>query len=92
MLFCLCLCFSIANYENKTQSCLKYTLQYMSYYFFLSAHRYTLCNEHGCSVEILTLGAIVHSLFIPDRHGKVEDVVTGLESVKGEQVFESKIP
>lgn len=42
--------------------------------------KYTL-NNGGYSLEILTLGAIIHRLYLPDRHGELADVVLGLDSV-----------
>jgi aldose 1-epimerase len=38
---------------------------------------YTLANGAGASLEVLTYGGIVRSLRVPDRHGRVEDVVLG---------------
>jgi len=39
---------------------------------------YTLSNDRGTEVEILTYGGIVRSLSVPDRHGDVANVVLGL--------------
>ncbi|MDE2171058.1 MAG: galactose mutarotase [Sphingomonadales bacterium] len=39
--------------------------------------RYTITNRHGASVSILNLGATIASLRVPDRAGKLEDVVLG---------------
>jgi len=46
---------------------------------------YTLSNVHGMKVEIATYGGAVVSLTAPDRHGKYEDVVLGMDSVEGYQ-------
>ena len=40
-------------------------------------HAYTLTNESGASVEIITYGAIIKSLHVPDRKGTLADVVLG---------------
>jgi aldose 1-epimerase len=44
--------------------------------------RYTLTNKHGGSVSVLNLGATIASLRVPDRDGRLEDVVLGY--AKGE--------
>jgi aldose 1-epimerase len=46
-------------------------------------HRYTLAGARGASVEIITFGGIVSALRVPDRDGKVADVVLGLPSLHG---------
>jgi len=43
----------------------------------------TLANDSGASVEILTYGGIVRSLRVPDRRGRIDDVVLGFESLGG---------
>ena len=45
--------------------------------------RFTITNAHGASVSILNLGATIASLRVPDRAGKLEDVVLGY--AKGEE-------
>jgi aldose 1-epimerase len=44
--------------------------------------RYTLRNEHGAMVRLLTLGGIVTELHVPDRHGKIDDVVLGFDNLR----------
>jgi aldose 1-epimerase len=44
---------------------------------------YTLTNPSGASVSILTLGAIVQSVNVPDRSGHLGDVVLGFDSLDG---------
>lgn len=41
--------------------------------------RYTLTNAHGASVSFMPLGASVISLTVPDRNGKLADVVLGYD-------------
>lgn len=43
--------------------------------------RYTLRNPHGLSVALITLGATVTELHVPDRHGKLDDVVLGFDGL-----------
>jgi aldose 1-epimerase len=40
-------------------------------------HRYTLANDHGMRVRILTYGAIVQTVEVPDRHGQQANVALG---------------
>jgi aldose 1-epimerase len=42
---------------------------------------YKLDNGNGITVEVLSLGGIMHSVNLPDRNGKVANVSAGLESV-----------
>jgi len=43
--------------------------------------RYTLRNDRGMTVRLLTLGGIVSELHVPDRHGKIDDVVLGFDNL-----------
>ncbi|MFT6575684.1 MAG: aldose 1-epimerase [Akkermansiaceae bacterium] len=49
---------------------------------------YTFTNESGASVSITNYGGIVTSLVVPDRDGKMGDVVLGFDTV-GEYVEKS---
>lgn len=40
-------------------------------------HRYTLENSKGCFVRLCDVGAAIVSIGVPDRDGKVADVVLG---------------
>lgn len=42
----------------------------------------TLRNDTGASVEILTLGGIVRALHVPDRAGRLENIVLGFRSLE----------
>lgn len=44
---------------------------------------YTLTNKTGSKTEIINYGAIVVSLCVPDKNGKLDDVVTGYDSLDG---------
>ena len=41
---------------------------------------HTLRNAHGLRAEITNLGGRVVSLFVPDKDGKLRDVVLGFEN------------
>ena len=49
---------------------------------------YTLSNESGAKVSITNYGGTVTSIFVPDKDGKIGDVVLGFDSV-GEYVEKS---
>jgi len=44
---------------------------------------FTLTANDGIKIQITNYGAIVTSLFVPDRKGKTEDVVLGFDSLQG---------
>ena len=44
---------------------------------------YTLKNSQGMEARVITYGGIIVSLKVPDRNGKSEDVVLGLDSLEG---------
>jgi aldose 1-epimerase len=44
---------------------------------------YTLTNSHGIEARIMTYGGTVVSLKVPDRQGKLGDVVLGYDSLDG---------
>lgn len=50
-----------------------------------AVEKYTLRNSHGVQASIITYGATLQSLLLPDKDGKVEDVVLGFDDVKGYQ-------
>jgi aldose 1-epimerase len=43
---------------------------------------YVLTNPHGMTAKIMTYGAIVTELHVPDRYGKLDDVVLGFSDLK----------
>ncbi|MGH9393833.1 MAG: aldose epimerase family protein [Terriglobales bacterium] len=47
------------------------------------AELYTLVNAHGMRVSITNYGGIVQSLQVPDRHGHLDDVVLGYDTLAG---------
>ena len=42
---------------------------------------YTLRNSHGCEARITNYGGIVVSLTMPDKNGKLDDVLLGFDTV-----------
>ncbi len=45
--------------------------------------QYTLTNRAGMSAQVINYGATITSLRVPDRSGKMDDVVLGYDSVQG---------
>jgi len=43
--------------------------------------RYTLGNSNGLSLQVLTYGAIISALRVPDRDGKLADIVLGFDDL-----------
>jgi len=46
-------------------------------------HRWTLSDETGLTARVLTYGAILQSLHVPDAHGRQADVVLGYDALDG---------
>ncbi|MBT4139329.1 MAG: galactose mutarotase [Candidatus Latescibacteria bacterium] len=47
--------------------------------------QFTLTNSNNCQVKIITYGAIVTSITVPDRNGQMADVVLGHDTLEGYQ-------
>lgn len=45
--------------------------------------QYTLTNKNGMVVKIITYGGIIREILVPDRDGKLGDVVLGFETLDG---------
>ena len=52
-------------------------------------YRYLLANDKGMEVEIINYGADIVSLKVPDRNGKIADVVLGYDDLDGYQADKS---
>jgi aldose 1-epimerase len=50
-----------------------------------AVEKYTLRNSHGIEASVITYGATLQSLLMPDKNGKVDDVVLGFDDVQGYQ-------
>jgi aldose 1-epimerase len=44
---------------------------------------FSLSNHHGVEVKIINYGGIIVAINVPDRNGKIDDVVLGHESLDG---------
>ncbi len=45
------------------------------------AERFSLANRHGIEIDFTARGGIITSIRVPDRHGRVADVVAGFDTV-----------
>ena len=45
--------------------------------------KYTMTNAKGMSVSVIDLGACITNIWVPDRDGKLADVVLGYDNVAG---------
>jgi len=48
-----------------------------------TVEKYTLSNIHGMEVSIITYGGAVQSIKVPDKNGKLDDVVLGFDHLAG---------
>lgn len=46
-------------------------------------YAYTISNTKGVQVKVMSYGAILLKLLVPDQNGKVDDVVLGFDSLEG---------
>jgi aldose 1-epimerase len=47
--------------------------------------KYTLTNSHGMQISVITYGAILQAVIVPDRHGNSEDVLLGFDDSQSYQ-------
>lgn len=47
-----------------------------------SVTAYLLTNTHGVKMEVITYGGIVTQLWVPDREGKLDDIVLGYDNLE----------
>lgn len=45
-------------------------------------HEYTMTNDSGSSVSILTFGGVISKLCVPDKEGTIENVVVAFDTVE----------
>ena len=48
-----------------------------------TATLYTLTNAHGAQAEVTNYGGVLVAVRVPDRHGKLSDVVLGFDNLAG---------
>lgn len=48
-----------------------------------AVEKFTLKNSHGIEAVVITYGGILQSLMVPDKDGKLDDIVLGFDDVDG---------
>ena len=48
-----------------------------------SVEKYVITNKSGAKVSVITYGATIAELFVPDRNGKTEDVLRSFDDLEG---------
>ncbi|MBR0113113.1 MAG: galactose mutarotase [Clostridia bacterium] len=48
---------------------------------------YTLENSKGVSVDLITYGATINAIKVPDRNGEFADVVKGFDTIEGHEKY-----
>jgi aldose 1-epimerase len=48
-----------------------------------SVDLYTITNSHGVKIRAMNYGGIIVSWYVPDKNGKLDDVVLGFENFEG---------
>ena len=51
--------------------------------------RYTVTNQSGAKLQLISYGAAVTSLWVPDRNGKLDDIVLGFDDIDGKSQINS---
>lgn len=53
--------------------------------------QYTLANANGVTLKVITYGGIVTELDVPDRNGKIADIVLGFDSLRDYEAHNGNI-
>ena len=53
--------------------------------------KFILANQKGGEVHLISLGAAVTNLMVPDKRGQLQDVVLGFDDINGELAVHSYI-
>ena len=48
-----------------------------------TVYKYTLTNPHGVSADFITLGGTWVTMNVPDKKGKIADVILGYDNLEG---------
>lgn len=54
-----------------------------------SVDRYVLTNQNGCKVELITYGAAIKSIYVPDRDGVFADIALGFDTIQDYEAHNS---
>lgn len=48
--------------------------------------KFTLVNRHGVKVQLITYGATITNIVVPDKDGHLQDVALGFDDMAGERI------
>ncbi|MDT8393209.1 MAG: aldose epimerase family protein [Bacteroidales bacterium] len=68
--------------EQSTEKSMKITKEIFGQLDTTEVYLFTLSNSNGMTVRITNYGGIVTSLLVPDKEGKLADVVLGFDSLQ----------
>lgn len=51
----------------------------------ISVRRFTWRNSTGVSVQVISYGATITSIKMPDKNGTIDDIVMGFDDMKGDK-------
>lgn len=66
----------------KLENCL-YLINVLYFCKHLTWDRYTLTNKYKAIVRLISWGASIQSIKVPNRDGKLADVVLGFDNIDG---------
>lgn len=49
-------------------------------------YSYTITNNNGSSVELLSYGATLNKITVPDNNGKFNDILVGFDTIEGQEL------
>lgn len=73
------LCSCSGNRQNLQKSTAGIVKESFGQYHGQPVERYTLTNNNGVRVKVITYGGIITELHVPDRYGEMGDVVLGFD-------------
>jgi aldose 1-epimerase len=77
MMVCLVSCSGRRQDQQKSKACI--VKETFGEYNSQQVERYTLVNSNGVMMKVITYGGIITELHLPDRNGKMGDVVLGFD-------------
>ena len=49
--------------------------------------RYMLRNPDGMEIKVISYGATLTSLRVPDKNGKIDDIILGFDDIRGKTIY-----
>nr|CAH0110207.1 unnamed protein product [Daphnia galeata] len=57
-----------------------------------SVTKFTITNRHGVKVQLITYGAALNNFLVPDKEGRLQDVVLGFDDLDGYRGVKARNP